>query len=209
MSLEESFTTIFKNNTWKGQQSKSGIGSDLKNTKFMRTQLIELINSLNINHMIDAPCGDFHWMKELLPQLNIKTYLGVDIVKPLIKDNKLKYAIPNKINFKHMNIVDDILPKTDLIFCRDCLVHLSIANIQRVLNQFKRSKSTYLITTTFTKRTYNDDIADGNWRDVNLTMTPFSFPGFIKLINEGCTEGQGCFPDKSLGLWKLKDIPWY
>jgi len=27
------------------------------------------------------------------------------------------------------------------------------------------------------------------------------------LINEGCTEGDNLFTDKSLGLWRLEDMP--
>jgi len=206
MPLEERFTDIYNKNKWHGEQSKSGTGSDLHNTQVMRPQVIELINSLNINNMIDAPCGDFHWMKEVLPHLNIKSYLGVDIVKALIEDNTTKYEVPNKIHFQHIDVLKTTLPKTDLIFCRDCLVHLSVASIKEVLWQFKKSGATYLLTTTFTNRVHNGDIVDGNWRYINLLLPPYNFIEPIELINEGCTEGKGQFTDKSLGLWKLEDI---
>jgi len=29
----------------------------------------------------------------------------------------------------------------------------------------------------------------------------------LRLLNENCTEGDGAFGDKSLGLWRVDDIP--
>jgi hypothetical protein len=40
-----------------------------------------------------------------------------------------------------------------------------------------------------------------------MERAPFNFPRPIKLINEGCTEGNNLFTDKALGLWRLQDIP--
>jgi hypothetical protein len=46
----------------------------------------------------------------------------------------------------------------------------------------------------------------GKWRPLNMQLPPFNFPNPICIINEKCTEGEGEFKDKSLGLWRLKDI---
>jgi hypothetical protein len=39
-----------------------------------------------------------------------------------------------------------------------------------------------------------------------MELAPFNFPPPIELINEGCTEGDNLFADKSIGLWRLQDI---
>ena len=47
------------------------------------------------------------------------------------------------------DITGDALPRCDAILCRDCLVHLSFANIARAVANFARSGAAWLITTTF------------------------------------------------------------
>jgi hypothetical protein len=99
------------------------------------------------------------------------------------------------------------LPRTDLIFCRDCLVHLSFEDVQRAIDNLHRSGITYLITTTFTRRNVNCDIPTGQWTPHNLQIMPFCFPEPIELVNENCTEFYPDYTDKSLGLWRIEDIP--
>ena len=36
---------------------------------------------------------------------------------------------------------------------------------------------------------------------------PFNFPPPLRLVNENCTEGDGAYGDKCLGLWRLADLP--
>src|SRR5206468_8081366 len=109
--------------------------------------------------------------------------------------------------FIHLDITRDYLPQVDLIFCRDCLVHFPLAEIANALTNFKRSKSKYLLTTTFTEPRANTEIATGQWRPLNLQLPPFNFPPPLRLINEKCTEVNGAYADKGLGLWRLEDIP--
>jgi hypothetical protein len=73
----------------------------------------------------------------------------------------------------------------------------------------KRSGSTYILTTTFPSLAMNEDLKQpGDWRRINLEREPFRLPPPIRLLNEGCTEGvDGQYADKSLGLWKLSDLP--
>ena len=76
----------------------------------------------------------------------------------------------------------------------------------KVIDNFMKSGSKYLLTTTFVNRTRNDDLGKGFWRTLNLEIAPFQFPMPIKILNEKCTEYGGAYSDKSLGLWVLKDI---
>jgi hypothetical protein len=196
------FTNIYKKNEWRGVTSVSGLGSDLNQTRRIVEALPVLLSDLQISTMLDIPCGDFNWMKTV--DLDGVKYLGADIVKQLVSQNK-KYKTGG-IDFICANIILDNLPRVDLVFCRDCLVHLSFADIFRALKNVCDSGSTYLLTTTFPETTENRDIATGDWRPLNLEMQPFSFPAPLRILVEGCTEDDGKYKDKSLGLWRISDL---
>jgi len=53
----------------------------------------------------------------------------------------------------------------------------------------------------------NHETAGGNCRTLNLNLPPFSFPNPLRIINEKCTENGGAFADKSVGVWRLADLP--
>ena len=105
-----------------------------------------------------------------------------------------------------MDLLKDHIPEADLIFCRDCLVHLSYDHALTALRNIARGGSKYLLTTTFTERTSNRDITTGEWRPINLQLPPFSLPPPERIIVEGCTEAGGVYSDKSLGLWKIEQL---
>ncbi len=202
-STEDVFTGIYRSNAFGGKDSVSGLGSDVHQTRIIASELPALFNACNISTMLDIPCGDFHWMKRV--NLNGIDYLGADIVKELIQKNNAQYARAG-IRFQYLNLIKDKLPKVDLVFCRDCLVHISFTEIFLALENVCHSQSEYLLTTTFTGRKDNHDIATGQWRVLNLELAPFAFPKPLKIINEGCTEGDGAYEDKALGLWSIADI---
>ena len=95
------------------------------------------------------------------------------------------------------------MPRCDAILCRDALVHLSFANIERALANFRRSGADWLITTTFPGWQTNADCEDGDWRALNFERAPFNWDAPLELINENCTEAGGGWRDKSLGVWRL------
>jgi hypothetical protein len=95
----------------------------------------------------------------------------------------------------------------DAIFCRDSLVHFSYEMIFEALENIKRSGAKYLMTTHFVDQNENKDIITGGWRPLNLTMAPFNFPDPVEVINEKCTEMDGAFSDKSIGVWSVAELP--
>jgi len=203
--LREKFSSFYLENTFGGAKSRSGQGSDLVQTAVIRRDLPRLVAELGIKSFIDAPCGDWFWMKET--QLGVAEYIGVDIVEKVVEINKLQFGDPSR-RFLCLNLTEDVLPAADLIFCRDCLVHLNFQDVRRAIAAFKLSRSKYLLTTTFTNRSRNVDLAGKDvWRTLNLQIAPFNFPPPLRLINEGCTEANGRYGDKSLGLWRLEDLP--
>lgn len=202
-SAESVFTEIYKNNGWHGLESVSGTGSGQDQTKRIKVELRTIFDELKIESMLDIPCGDFCWMNGV--DLKGVDYLGADIVRDLIKENSHSFS-SDRVRFQQLDLIGDPLPKVDLVFCRDCLVHFSFHDISLALDNICRSESTYLMTTTFTKRKKNRDIATGQWRVLNLQLAPFGFPVPLKVMSEGCTEGGGAYDDKSLGLWKIADL---
>lgn len=185
------------------QEMISGPGSDLIQTAVISREIPALINELGIQTMLDAPCGDFFWMQHV--GLNVKTYIGVDIVRELVERHTRNHANAHR-RFMCRDITKDQLPCVDMIFSRDALVHLSHRDCLAALTRFKASGSQYLLMTTFPSIRENEDILTGEWRPINFERAPFHLPPPLKLINEACTEDGGKYADKSLGLWKLADI---
>lgn len=197
------FTEVYVKGLWGVRESRSGTGSNLEQTRTIRKQLPILIKDLGVRKLLDAPCGDFYWLKEV--ELDLDEYTGGDIVGELIEANKKMYERPGR-NFTVVDIIEDQIPRVDLVFCRDCLVHFSFRDISSALDNFKRSSSTYFLTTTFRARDKNEEIYTGQWRQLNLQAPPFNFPEPIKLISENCTIADDLFADKCLGLWKISDL---
>ena len=109
-SVEDRFTWIYRSHYW-GSESLSGPGSTIEYTKNLRQELPKLITTFNVKSIFDAPCGDFNWMKMLLPKLDV-TYIGADIVKELIGSHQANYE-SKAIKFIELNIITDRFPKAD------------------------------------------------------------------------------------------------
>jgi hypothetical protein len=205
----ERFQRIFNDNLWGNNESVSGEGSNLSRTAVVRAKLPGLLTRHGVRSILDAPCGDFFWMKAV--DLGGIDYTGVDIVPEIIARDVEQYGGPGR-RFILGDLVEDALPQADLILCRDCLVHLPYAETRKTLENFRRSGATWLLTTTFTGPRDNRDIELGDWRPINLERPPYRFPPAVDLINEESDEVDeelGAFPDKSLGLWRLADLrPW-
>jgi hypothetical protein len=202
-SAKEIFTAYKDTNFWKSSESVSGDGSELSVTKFLRIGLEQLIASLEIKTILDIPCGDFNWMKAV--NLDGVNYLGGDIVGSLIESNEGSNARAN-VSFKELDLLSDSLPAVDLIFCRDCLVHLSYNDIYKALLNIKRSKSKYLLATSFVNAKINKDILTGEWRKLNLELQPFKLGKPLKTIDENYTTKGEKYSDKMMCLWSIEDI---
>jgi hypothetical protein len=203
VDAEVVFTEIYRNHAWPGTESVSGEGAELVQTAALRRELPRLCADLGVQTMLDLPCGDFNWMRHV--HLDGVTYIGADLVHDLIRRNEERYAREGR-TFTRLNLLRDDLPHVDLVFCRDCLVHLCFADVFSALHNICRSKSTYLLTTTFSARDGNVDITTGEWRTLNLERAPFLLPSPLRCISEECTEGGGIYRDKALGVWRIDDV---
>lgn len=192
------FESIYHSNHWRGAESRSGTGSSLAQTQVIRAALPSLLSDLGCRSMLDAPCGDFNWLSQVALEVD---YHGYDVVEEVVAGNAARYAT-EQVHFVCADITPSQLPRVDLILCRDCLVHFSNADIFLTLRNFLDSGSRYLLTTTFPGR-LNQDIVTGDWRPIDFEREPFCLPPPQRLINEECTEFDGAYRDKSLGLWDM------
>lgn len=203
-SLSEKFSTIYSKRLWTSKESISGTGSTLENTIELREKLPSLISKYNIKSIVDAPCGDFNWFKEIIFDLEIN-YIGVDIVEELIRENIKRYSCHN-INFKAGNICKDRLPSCDLLIVRDCLFHLSHNDINEFLLNISHLDYKYLMTTSFNTddNFENSDIVSASFRVIDIFKSPYHFTKSkaLNIINEDLLNG-----NKKLILFHKDDVP--
>ena len=202
----EIFTSIHKNNYWGSNESKSGPGSNMHNTKNVRKILPKLFKKYKIKKVLDAPCGDFFWMRQVLNKIKIH-YVGFDIVPELIKEN-LKRFSNKRTNFIKLNLINKSLPSGDIIICRALLFHLSYKNIKKVLKNIINSNTKYVLLTNscVNKDFKNNDIADGGYRPLNLFKHPFNLPKNYIFKFKDTYQHKTQKIDQELILWKRKDL---
>src|SRR6266576_5452010 len=186
LSLEQRFRRIHETNLWGAPVSASGLGSEMDATATLRSELPRLFERLAITSLLDAPCGDAGWINSTNLRVRL---IGVDIVPSLIERLGARATAGEiKGEYRLADITRDPLPKCDAILCRDALVHLSFANIERVVANFAASDATWLIATTFPEWQTNRDCEDGDWRALNFERAPFNWGPSVELLNENCLE---------------------
>jgi hypothetical protein len=212
LALPDRFARIHETNLWSDPESRSGSGSALASTTQLRAELPGLLHALGVSRLLDVPCGDFHWMSHVdFAEAGVKAYVGGDVVQAIVEANRARYALQGR-EFQRVDLTTGPLPlvdgaPADAVFCRDCLVHLSFANIARVFDVLKASGARYLLTTTFLEQQENLDVADGDWRALNLQRSPFNLPIPLAVIVERCDEEGGAYADKALAAWRVADLP--
>ena len=204
LNLQQRFQRIHDGNLWGAAESISGLGSEMDATAPLRAELPRLLARLEIGSLLDAPCGDANWINAAGLDVG---YVGIDIVPSLVERLQARAAAGEiKGDYGLADITRDSLPRCDAILCRDCLVHLSFANIERAVANFRRSGAVWLIATTFPQWQTTRDCEDGDWRALNFERAPFCWRTPVELLNENCMEAGGGWRDKSLGVWRLAEI---
>jgi hypothetical protein len=202
LDLRQRFEYIRRRNLWGCEESVSGTGSTLEETANLREGIPALLREIGAQSILDVPCGDFSWLSTIDPGV---LYTGADIVADLVHANQQRYGRDDR-RFLLIDLTADPLPPADLVLCRDCLVHLSFANIHRALANIRACGARWLLTTHFLRQSENRDIEDGDWRPLNLELPPFNLPAPARSIVENCLEAGGAYDDKSLSLWRLQRV---
>jgi len=195
---QAAFQRIYDQNLWNDPDSVSGVGSGLAATETIRSQLPELFRQYGIRSVLDAPCGDFWWMKEIVE--SVEKYMGVDIVQDLIDRNTASYGAESRA-FLCADISVDPLPQAELVLCRDCFIHLPTRMIRGALRNFKNTGAQYLLLTNVPAGGAYYDIPIGSFRPIDFTRPPFSFPEPVLTL---CEDETG---SRQLCLWKIQSLP--
>lgn len=180
---KESFQEIWSANAW-GKETKSGPGSLLKNTNNMRRVLDRVVNKVKLAlkkeslTLLDSSCGDMAWMPTFLENRTDVIFTGYDIVPGNVEGHKKKFdAKPWK--FEVHDIVADPIGKFDIILSRHTLQHLKTRDIERVVDNFVQSGSTFLLTSNFPAKIKNSELSEETkyrYRPVNLLLDPYFLP---------------------------------
>jgi hypothetical protein len=193
------FNAAFEENIWGDQESVSGPGSTLSYTSEIRATLPAMLRALGCKSLLDAPCGDFNWMRAM--DLDGIAYSGADIVPAMIE--KLQAEHPQH-SFQVLDITTDPFPYADMIMVRDVLFHLSNEDVVKVLANFLASGSPWLATShSFQVASMHEVPSDPTtFRPVNLTTAPFFFPHPDHALKDYVP---GFFP-RWLGIWRREAI---
>ena len=85
----EIFEQIYQDNSWQSSESRSGPWLDAGTNQVLRQELPAVLSRLGVRTLIDAPCGDCNWRQHV--ELELDTYIGLDIVPALIEENRRRY----------------------------------------------------------------------------------------------------------------------
>jgi hypothetical protein len=203
--LERTFTEIYRGNEWGDEKSLSGPGSNSESeyTRIILAELPALVRKLNCRLLLDAPCGDFAWMRHV--DLGGCKYVGGDIVTDVIRVNQERFGGPSRA-FVQLDIIKDDFPRNvDLMLVRDCFIHLSLDGIRLALANIRRNGVKYLLASTYRNKRRNWDIESGGFRPVNLQKPPFDLPEPELFIQEDFLPERPAF-ERSLGLWRVDSL---
>lgn len=173
-----------------GAETVCGPGSTLRFTEPLRHWLPILLAKHSIHSILDAPCGDFNWLRHV--NLTGVDYTGWDINPPAGKQ------------FERVNLLTKrTIPTVDLIMCRDFFAHIPDEFIAKLLLKFKKSGSRFLLATTFdTTNGYGPNPTDQDgfyYRPVNLEAPPFNLPAPVDALGEPGPEHS-----RKMGLFALQ-----
>jgi len=193
----EVFTAIYTSNMWNSVETVSGPGSELRHTCELRNELRQLLENLKVSSITDCGCGDFNWMKEVVNEQMI--YHGIDVVQELEQQNTTRYGSESRMFFTG-DLSTCLIVHSDVLICRDVLVHLTNAQIEKVLRNFYLSGCRWLLITSF-NNSKNTNSHIGDWRPINLELEPFSLPSPVRIIRDQ-TAGNKSGIAKGLYLWE-------
>jgi hypothetical protein len=202
-STRRPFERIYRDNLWGCPESVSGYGSSESATAELCKALPALILDLGVRTLVDAPCGDF-WIRRA--NLTLEQYTGVDAVTELVDANNRNHGATGRV-FQVMDLIVAAPPRADLLLCRDLLIHLSFRHARRVLSNFKRSRSQYLLCSQNPDWESNEDIVTGNFHPLNLRGFPFEFPAPILELGDNPPTPPPPGHRRTMALWRLSDLP--
>ena len=196
VELEARFTRVYATNLWEDSESISGPGSRVGSEPVSEAldALRFVCREFSITSISDIPCGDLNWIKTFLADSPSITYKGYDIVKPLLERNQQVYP---EIACDFLDITRQVPPRTDLVLCKDLIIHLNDDDIRLTLTNIKNSGSKYLLVSNNFGMA-NSDLrehlhGDSACRYVDIMTFPFRYSPPL-------------WKTSYLGLWELASL---
>lgn len=200
------FSRIAEGNLWGSPETRSGPGSTLAETAALRDGLREWLVGSGVRSLVDLPCGDAHWVREILGSGSLERYVGIDIVASLIETNRLSLTSPG-VSFEVGDLCEAPPPAADAVLCRDLFIHLPLAAIHRALANLAAAKAKWLLLGSYRGVERNREILTGQWRPVDLERVPFGLSRPRQWISEGRYQVDGQEIEKGIGVWVPIDLP--
>ncbi len=192
--LSRRFAAVHDENLWGSEESRSGPGSARNSPSVMcaANAIRKAVEEEGIRTMSDIPCGDFNWMPDILSTIGGLEYTGFDIVFSALHRNKARHP---QYEFRVLDIVTTVPPRSDLIFCKDLLNHLKDEDVKSAVTNMKKSDSKFLLASNNPGfvNTPLPEVASGS-RYLDITAPPFGYNPPMWTL-----EGY-------LSLWRLRDI---
>jgi SAM-dependent methyltransferase len=162
------FSAVYSGGAW---GFGSGSGSRYSNNIEYIALLASFMSHNQIRSVVDLGCGDWQFSR-FIDWKGVK-YLGVDVVNAIVTQNIRQFTSPG-VAFAKFTSLDD-LPSADLLVCKDVMQHWSNALIATALRTLT-TKYKYLLLTNDIEPVHrlNMDIADGEWRSVDVRRPPFN-----------------------------------
>lgn len=177
------FDKIYENSYWgKG----SGGGSSPEATQPYKVFLEDFIRQYNVKSIVDLGCGDWQFSQFL--DFGSATYIGIDASKNVIKANQQSFS-RSGVSFNNLPEDYKELPSSDLLICKDVLMHLStegVRNILSILPNFKYALITNDIPCVSAFGEFllklrhpffpinNKEIKTGDYRTLDPTQRPYN-----------------------------------
>jgi hypothetical protein len=221
-SAAERFNRIYHEGLWMQAganaetESRSGSGSSMVSTTAFRAALEGWLRQQTPQRLFDGPCGDFNYMRHVrFP--GGWSYIGGDIVPAMIADLQkqfpersplftrvMRLLVPRYLSrrFTMVDLIVGPFPAADIWLCRDCLFHLSYADVLSVLRNFLASPAHTALITNHPDTPVNNDITTGDFRPIDLTKAPFNLPQPATMLADEPTGSTRRY----VGIWTRTDI---
>lgn len=183
-SVKDVFADVYARNLWGNRKAGfySGPGSESVAADVYVANIAAFIADHQVTSIVDLGCGDFRVAQRILD--GTTSYLGIDIVAPLVEENTKRYA-NGQVSFRCLDIIAEELPPGGLCLIREVFQHLSNAEILQVIPKLRNFR--FVIYTDYQPGSEarcwpNRDIAHGAdtriWRDsaLFLDQPPFNVP---------------------------------
>lgn len=137
VSIRETFSNIYANNTWGGEPGSfySGEGSHKQElVSSCKQTLLRLADREGFRNtrFVDLGCGDFNIGRQLIELSS--SYTGIEVVPELVQHLQVEYG-SDAVSFHCLDITMDALPHGEVCLVRQVLQHLSNRQIQQVLGR--------------------------------------------------------------------------